>query len=369
MSRIDELIAEHCPNGVVFQPLGDVVSYEQPGKYLVESTSYDASHLTPVLTAGQTFILGYTNETTRIYPASPGNPVVIYDDFTTAFKWVDFPFKAKSSAMKMLSPKAPDVADLKYIYYAMQTIRYAPQDHARQWIGTYSKFVVPVPPLEVQREIVRVLDTFTELEAELRAELEARQRQYDHYRNSLLTLGDREDIEWAPMGEVLNMRAGRFIKAADLSATQNTSHCFPCFGGNGIRGYASHPSHEGEYVLIGRQGALCGNVKLARGSFYATEHAVVVTPSPHLDVRWVFHVLEHMNLNQHATKSAQPGLAVRTLEQLLFPVPPLAEQNRIASVLDSFDALVNNLSAELAARRRQYEFYRDRLLSFEEAMS
>ncbi|HHY55521.1 MAG TPA: restriction endonuclease subunit S, partial [Chloroflexi bacterium] len=173
MSRIDELIAELCPDGVEFKELDDLLDYEQPGKYLVDSTAYDDSYTTPVLTAGQTFILGYTDETNGIYPASPENPVIIFDDFTTAFKWVDFPFKAKSSAMKMLTPKPDALESLRYAYYAMQTISYAPQDHARQWIGTYSKFRIPVPPPQIQREIVKVLDTFTQLEAELEAELEA----------------------------------------------------------------------------------------------------------------------------------------------------------------------------------------------------
>ncbi|PKQ10151.1 MAG: restriction endonuclease subunit S, partial [Actinobacteria bacterium HGW-Actinobacteria-9] len=157
MSRIDELIRELCPDGVKHLPLGDLLDYEQPGKYLVASTQYDDGFATPVLTAGQTFFLGYTDETSGVYPASPERPVIIFDDFTTAFKWVDFPFKAKSSAMKMLTPKQGGIAVLRYVYFVMQTIPYAPQDHARQWISTYSEFRVPVPPLEVQQEIVRVL--------------------------------------------------------------------------------------------------------------------------------------------------------------------------------------------------------------------
>ena len=91
-----------CPEGVEFVKLGELTTYEQPAKYIVNSTNYKDSYATPVLTAGQTFILGYTDETTGIYPASPDNPVIIFDDFTGAFKWVDFPFKVKSSAMKMI---------------------------------------------------------------------------------------------------------------------------------------------------------------------------------------------------------------------------------------------------------------------------
>ncbi len=186
MSRIDDLIREHCPDGVEYRALGDMLLYEQPTKYLVSSTAYSDDHATPVLTAGQTFVLGYTNEADGIYQASPDSPVVIFDDFTTAFKWVDFPFKAKSSAMKMLTLRPDAPTTMRFLWYAMQTIRYSPQDHARQWISIYSGFRVPVPPIDVQREIVRVLDLFQSLEAEL----EARRRQYAHYRDALLTFDE-----------------------------------------------------------------------------------------------------------------------------------------------------------------------------------
>lgn len=178
MSRFSEMLTQLCPDGVEFRPLSDCVDYEQPGKYLVASTNYNHRFETPVLTAGQTFILGYTDETDGIYAASPGAPVIIFDDFTTAFKWVDLPFKAKSSAMKMLTPKPGSSAGLRYVWYAMQTISYSPQDHARQWIGTYSRFRIPVPPVEVQQAIVSALDLFTALGLQLDMELEGRRRQF-----------------------------------------------------------------------------------------------------------------------------------------------------------------------------------------------
>lgn len=169
------------------------------------------------------------------------------------------------------------------------------------------------------------------------------------------------------------MRAGRFIAAAEITASRDEDHSFACFGGNGSRGFVARATHDGSFVLIGRQGALCGNVRRVRGRFYATEHAVVVSPTAGLDANFLYHMLERMNLNQYATVSAQPGLAVRTLADVAFPIPPLAEQARIVAILDKFDALVNDLSvglpAELAARRKQYEHYRDRLLTFKEAVA
>ena len=187
MNKIEELIRQLCPEGVEFKELGEVLEYEQPSKYIVESTNYHNAYETPVLTAGQTFILGYTDEKQGVYDASQDNPVIIFDDFTTSFHWVDFKFKVKSSAMKMLRPKKGDDVTLRYIYFAMRCVEYYPQDHARQWISVYSKFQIPIPPLPVQQEIVNILDSFTQLEAELEAELEARKKQYEYYREKLLS--------------------------------------------------------------------------------------------------------------------------------------------------------------------------------------
>ena len=185
MSELEKLIKKHCPNGVEYKTLDDVLLYEQPSKYIVSSTDYMDKYTIPVLTAGQTFILGYTNEQNGIYKASKENPVIIFDDFTTSFHWVEFDFKVKSSAVKMLRPKNESCV-FKYLYYAMQTIKYSPADHTRQWIEKYSKFTVPIPPLPVQQEIVRILDNFTELTAELTA----RKKQYEHYRDALLSFDD-----------------------------------------------------------------------------------------------------------------------------------------------------------------------------------
>lgn len=182
MSRLEELIQQYCPDGVEWKTLGDYLSYEQPALYLVASTKYDDNYPTPVLTAGQSFILGYTNEENGIFQASKDAPVIIFDDFTTSFHWVEFPFKVKSSAMKMLRPTDEKKALFRYLYYCMKNILYTPGDHTRQWIGTYSQFEIPVPPLPVQEEIVRILDTFTELQAEL----QKRKQQYNYYLDNLL---------------------------------------------------------------------------------------------------------------------------------------------------------------------------------------
>ncbi|HGO7830549.1 TPA: restriction endonuclease subunit S [Neisseria meningitidis] len=190
-SKAKKLIEMIQTAPVEWKPLGEVADYEQPTKYLVASKNYDDKFDTPVLTAGKTFILGYTDETEGIYKAS-GSPVIIFDDFTTANKWVDFDFKVKSSAMKIITSKNEQDVLLKYVYYWLNTLpnSLTDGDHKRQWISNFSNKEIPIPPLEIQQKIVKILDKFTELEATLEATLEAelalRKRQYQYYRDFLL---------------------------------------------------------------------------------------------------------------------------------------------------------------------------------------
>ena len=137
-----------------------------------------------------------------------------------------------------------------------------------------------------------------------------------------------ESWEWARIGSVFNLQAGKNITSADISDTEFFGS-FPCYGGNGLRGYVDHYNRDGYFPLIGRQGALCGNINFAQGKFYATEHAVVVESFGGTDVTWAGLFLEAMNLNQFATATAQPGLAVANINKLLIPIPPVPEQIRI----------------------------------------
>ncbi|MCA6595964.1 MAG: restriction endonuclease subunit S [Pseudanabaena sp. M046S1SP1A06QC] len=238
----------------------------------------------------------------------------------------------------------------------------------------FEKIPLPIPcpdkpdrSLAIQAEIVRILDTFTELTAELTAELSDRQKQYEYYRDRLLTFAEGE-VEWKTLGEVFQMRAGQHISASKIMQTVNEKYIYPCFGGNGVRGFVNENSHDGAHLLIGRQGALCGNVQRMKGRFYATEHAVVVTSNDQVNIDWAFHMLTVMNLNQYASQSAQPGLAVGNLQSLKIPIPSLEEQVNVASILDKFDTLTHSISEglprEIALRQKQYEYYRDLLLSF-----
>ena len=140
---------QKLPSGWAICRLEDIVSYEQPTPYIVKSTNYSDSYETPVLTAGKSFIIGYTDETAGIYTSLP---CIIFDDFTTDSKFVDFPFKVKSSAMKIL--QVVEDINIEYVSMFMSITRLIGDIHKRYWISEYSKLEIPIPPAEEQKRIV-----------------------------------------------------------------------------------------------------------------------------------------------------------------------------------------------------------------------
>lgn len=372
MSRLSEMIKKLCPNGVEYKRLGEVIDYEQPSKYIVRDTNYDDAYETPVLTAGQTFILGYTNETDNHYKASKENPVIIFDDFTTAFQWVDFEFKVKSSAMKMLSSKDDTIASLRYVFYAMQCIHYQPVDHSRHWIEKYSKIEIPLPPLEIQCEIVQILDNFANLTAELTAELAKRKKQYEHYRDMLLNFeGGRYDK--LPISVLCNISRGRVMSKQYLREHVGK---FPVFSSQtangGVFGYIDSYDYDGEYLTWTTDGANAGSVFYQNGKFSITNVCgLVKAKSNRINIKYAYYYLAK-NAKQYVSSGmGNPKLMSNVMGNIKIPLPPLAEQKRIVAILDRFDALCNSLSeglpAEIELRQKQYEYYRDKLLSFKEA--
>ena len=187
---------DNSKNNWVEYELGELLTYEQPTAYIVDSTDYNDQYKTPVLTAGKSFVLGYTNETHGVYTALP---VIIFDDFTTASQYVNFEFKVKSSAMKILTPNTELVLP-KFIYYRMQIIQFDHSTHKRYWIQQYSKIKVSIPSIPVQEQIVAQIDElFSELDNGV-ATLQNVREQVSRYRyaaienaipyNNLRTIGE-----------------------------------------------------------------------------------------------------------------------------------------------------------------------------------
>ena len=165
-----------------------------------------------------------------------------------------------------------------------------------------------------------------------------------------------EKWKWLKLGSVFRLKAGKFISSSEIKETGK----YPCFGGNGIRGYVDHYNKEGKFPLIGRQGALCGNINIADGRFYATEHAVVADGGELIDSDCAAYFLKQLNLNQYATKTAQPGISVKRISETPFPLPSLEEQRRIVTKINQFfeqidcaEKAYNELSGPLSERFRQ----------------
>ncbi len=159
----------------------------------------------------------------------------------------------------------------------------------------------------------------------------------------------RDSGEWEEknLGQVCRMQAGKFKSASDINEAMAVG-LYPCYGGNGLRGYTHSFNYSGTYSLIGRQGALCGNVTFAKGDFYATEHAVVVIPEKDVNTNWLFYLLGYLNLNQYATGQAQPGLSVDNLEKVNVKMPKSeTEQQKIANCFSSLDDLITEQSQKI----------------------
>ncbi|MCY3676546.1 MAG: restriction endonuclease subunit S [Gemmatimonadetes bacterium] len=171
------------------------------------------------------------------------------------------------------------------------------------------------------------------------------------------------------IGDVCQLKAGDYIPASQI-AEHADEGLFPCYGGNGLRGYVRSFTHEGRYVLVGRQGALCGNVNLFAGRFHATEHALVATPNTGIDTGWLFYALDFLNLNRFSTGLAQPGLSVAVLQDVGVAVPTnKGEQQKIADCLGTLDDLITAEGRRLDSLRQHKRGLTQQLFPSLEAQS
>lgn len=384
MSKIEKMIKRLCPNGVERVRLDSLLDYEQPTRYIVNSTEYDSKHSIPVLTAGQSFILGYTNEEDGIYKASPQNPTIIFDDFTTGFHWVDFDFKVKSSAMKMLKLiESKKENNFRYIYMAMKTIDYIPTNHTRHWISIYSKFEIPLPPLTIQREIVSVLDSFTTLIDKMKQEVELRKKQMEYYREKLLLFDEHE--------------AG-FVKIKDLFDTKNgytpstknpdfwTDKGIPWVKMEDIRENGTVLSDSAKHITMS---AIKGSKLFNANSIILATSATIgihaLVKVPHLsnqrftniypkkeyenkiDMKYAYYYFFKIDrwCKEHVTLGNFAGVNMSDFYDYDFPVPPISTQRSIVSTLDAFEQYISKLERLITLREKQYVYYREKLLTFE----
>ncbi|MDE5885193.1 MAG: restriction endonuclease subunit S [Oscillospiraceae bacterium] len=401
MNRIDELIKELCPDGVAYVKIEEITDYEQPTKYIVKSTNYNDAYKTPVLTAGQTFILGYTNETDGIFEATLEHPIIIFDDFTGAFKWVNFPFKVKSSAMKIITVN--NKMSLRYLYHVMGHLNFTSEEHKRLWIGTYSQFGIPLPPLAIQEEIVRILDEYSEknekLIKKLYAEIDLRKKQYAYYRDMLLDFGsvhgkETHECKWRTLGEVIislntGLNPRKFFKLNTEDATNYYITIREIRNGKITPNNKTDRINNNALQLCNNRSNLEVGDVLFSGTGTVGETAVITKKPTNWNIKegvysikpiqtkilpfFLYYILQTEKIKTAYMKKVAGGtvksIPMVEMKKILIPVPSLEEQKRIVGILDRFDRLCNDLTsglpAEINARKKQYAYYRDKLLSFQ----
>lgn len=229
----------------------------------------------------------------------------------------------------------------------------------------FSEQLLPVPSPSEQQKIADCLDSLDDLIAVEGRNLEAlRQHKQGLMQRLFPQPGEARprlrfskfegSPEWKgrTIAGVCDLKAGDFVSASEIAEHANAD-LFPCYGGNGLRGYVKSFTHDGRYVLIGRQGALCGNVNLCAGKFHATEHALVASPKPGIDSDWLFYALDVLKLNRFSIGQAQPGLSVGILNDISIAVPiEEEEQKAISDCLASLDTRIGAQVAKLDALKR-----------------
>ncbi len=406
MSRIGDLIAGLCPDGVEFRELRDVFTTRNGYTPLRSEASFWADGTVPW------FRMDDIRENGRVLDRSlqqvstaavrgklfPANSIIVATSATIGeHALVTVPHLSNQRFTSLaVKPAFAERLDAKFAFYYCFVLdewckaNTTTSSFAAVDMNGFKRFPFPIPPLEVQREIVRILDTFTDLEEELGAELEARSAQYAHYRDLLFAFPEETSVPWTPMGEVGEFQRGKRITKNDFveagvgaihygevythygtSATETRTFVTPTLAAR------LRKARRGDLVIaatgetvedVCKAVAWLGDDEVAiHDDCYLFRHSV--------NPKYVAYFFQSAAFQAQKVRYTAGAKVVRVsgagLERMRIPVPDAREQERIVRILDRFDALVGDpsigLPAELRARRRQYEHYRDRLLTFEPA--
>lgn len=367
MSKIDELIQELCPNGVKFLKLEEAASIKRGKRVTKNELSADGAY--PVYSGGVT-PMGYYGKSNQ-----PSNKITVVKYGTAGFvNFITEDFWANDVCYCI---KPIEELNNKYLFYVLKDKQGLIQSQATDAIPAHlpteviGSVQVPVPPIEVQKEIVDILDKFTRLEAELSAELEARRKQYGYYRNQLFMF-DELQVRWLELGEVCKVSRGRVMSKDYL--TDNAGD-FPVYSSqtanNGIFGRINSYDYDFESITWTTDGANAGSVFYHNNEKFSITNVcgLLQVKSESLSSRFLYYALQMLTKPHVSAGMGNPKLMSNVMSKIKVPVPPLEEQNRIVNILDNFDLMVNGISeglpAEMKARRKQYEYYRTKLLTFQ----
>lgn len=386
MKNLETLIQELCPDGVEFVKLGDVCEIKT-GKGITQKDCSESSKY-PVYSGGKE-PMGYYKEFNRNANSVTVSRVGAYAGFVN---YVTEDFYLNDKCFSVLPKKDEDI-NSKYLYYKLKALECSiinmqsgggvPTINTKK-VGSLE---IPLPPIEVQTEIVRILDKFTSLEAELEAELDCRKRQYEYYRDKLLSFDNvgGQEVEWKKMSEVclktskINWKLveGEY-KYIDLSSVDRDNHKISdCT----IINKENAPSRAQQVVKTGdilfgttrpTLMRFCYIPKEYDGEVCSTGYCVIRVNNEMINSHFAYHFLFTQKFQEyvegHQKGASYPAISNKDVMSFELPIPSLQEQERIATILDRFESLTTSLQsglpAEIAARRQQYEHYRDKLLTF-----
>ena len=384
MSRLDELIKELCPNGVEYKELGEVcITVTSPVK--LKKTDYKIQGKIPIIDQGEEYIAGYTDLNEYLSK----DEYILFGDHSEIIKYVNFEFIQGADGLKILKTK--NQIKTKYIYYCFNNFYKKENGYKRHWSNA-KMILVPIPPLEVQKEIVRILDNYTksveELKEKLNAELIARKKQYSWYRDYLLKFENK--VEIVKLKDIATeMYRGSGIKREEVRETG-----IPCvrygeiYTEYGIA-FKKTKSYTDENLITNKKYIEYGDIlfaitgesveEIGKSTAYIGKEKCLVggdilVMKHKQDPVYLSYVLSTENVQKQKSKGKIKSKVVHTnatdIEEIEIPLPPLEVQKRIVEVLDNFEKICNDLNtglpAEIEARQKEYEFYRNYLLTFEE---
>ena len=320
--------------------LGDILQYEQPQKYIVSSTNYDDSFEIPVLTAGQTFILGYTNESEGVKEASPDKPVIIFDDFTTSSHYVDFPFKIKSSAMKLLT-LTNERDNIYFAFEALQNLNYVPQNHERHWISIFSDFDISIPSYGEQQKIGALFkeidSTITlhqrKLESMKLLKKSLLQKMFPKSGETVPEVrfpGFTDAWEQRKLGDVIEIESGMDYKSLNPGD-------IPVYGTGGyMLSVDKALSYERDAIGIGRKGTI-DKPYILKAPFWTVDTLFYCIPKENYSLNFVHCIFQKINWKKKDESTGVPSLSKTIIKNIPEYFPSLSEQKKLGKFFSSLD--------------------------------
>ena len=362
MSRLEQLINELCPNGVEYISLGEILINNNASDS-VSKNDYKEVGKIPIIDQSQAYIAAYTDNKSAVPPAFP---CIIFGDHTRVVKYADKKFAQGDSGTKVFIPVSDDI-NAKYIYYAFCNLNIPSRGYNRHWT-IVKDITIPLPPLPVQEEIVRILDNFTELIAELTAELTARKKQYEYYRDNLLS---NPNATFEPLVTLADIGTGSSNTNEGLEVGN-----YPLF----VRSQEVRRKNEFQFdetaIITSGDGVGVGKIfHYIEGKYALHQRAYRIhITSDRLIPKFFFYYMKTSFLKyieKNAVNSSVTSVRRPMMDKFPVPLPSIEEQQRIVNILNRFDTLCNDISnglpAEIKQRKQQYEYYRNKLLTFSKA--